>query len=78
MRSILVLKRITKGIPNAHDYISIYSQVSSIEKVGGGYEVLIVKQGTAIPLYSNPGIMGIQERTSVSDEDTKIEKKWKI
>ena len=56
----------------------MYSQVSSIKKVRGGYEVLIVKQGTAIPLHLNPGIMGIQERTSVSDEDTKIGKKWEI
>ena len=71
-------KRITKGISNAHDYISIYSQVSSIKKVRGGYEVLVVKQGTAISLHSNSGFMGIQERMSVLDEDTKIEKKGKI
>ena len=56
----------------------MYSQVSSIKKVGGGYEVLVVKQGTAISLHSNSGFMGVQERTSVSDEDTEIEKKRKI
>ena len=53
----------------------MYSQVSLIKKIGGGYEVLVIKEGTAVPLHSNPGFMGIQERTSVSDEDTKIKKK---
>ena len=61
-----------------HMTISIYSQVSSIKKVGGGYEVLIGEQGTAISLHPNSGFMSVQERTSVSDEDTEIEKKRKI
>ena len=56
----------------------MYSQVSLIKKIGGRNKVLIIKEGTAISLHSNPGFMGIQERTSVSDEDTKIEKKGKI
>ena len=53
----------------------MYSQVSSIKKIRGGYEVLVVKEGTAVPLHSNPGFMGIQEGTSVSDKDPKIKKK---
>ena len=53
----------------------MYSQVSLIKKVGGRYKVLVVKEGTTIPLHLNPGFMGIQERTSVSDKDTKSEKK---
>ena len=56
-------------------YISVYPQVSSIKKIGGRYEVLVVEEGTAIPLHSNPGFMGIQERMSVSDKDSKSEKK---
>ena len=56
-------------------YISVYSQVSLIKKIGGRYEVLIIEEGTAVPLHSNPGFMGTQERTSVSDKDTKNEKK---
>ena len=59
----------------------MYSQVSPIEKVRSGYEVLIVKEGTAIPLHFNSGFMGIQERTSVSDKDTgngKKEGKYEI
>ena len=56
-------------------YISVYSQVSPIKKIGGRYEVLVIKEGTAVPLHSNPGFMGIQEGTSVSDKDTKSEKK---
>ena len=39
----------------------MYSQVSPIEKVRSGYEVLIVKEGTAVPLHFNSGLMGVQE-----------------
>ena len=53
----------------------MYSQVSSIKEVGGRYEVLVIKEGTTIPLHSNPGFMGIQERMSVLDKDSKSEKK---
>ena len=53
----------------------MYSQVSSIKEVGGRYEVLVVKEGTTVPLHLNPGFMGIQERMSVSDKDSKIKKK---
>ena len=56
-------------------YISVYSQVSSIKKIGGRYEVLVIKEGTAIPLHSISGFMGIQEGTSVSDKDTRNGKK---
>ena len=55
--------------------ISMYSQVSSIKKIGGQNKVLVVEEGTAVPLHANPGFMGIQERSSVTDEDAKIEKK---
>ena len=53
----------------------MYSQVSSIKKIGGRNKVLIVEEGTAIPLHADPGFVGIQEGTSVMDEDTKSEKK---
>ena len=55
--------------------ISMYSQVSSIKKIRGQNKVLVVEKGTAVPLNANPGFVGIQERSSVTDEDTKIEKK---
>ena len=58
--------------------ISMYSQVSSIKKIGGRNKVLIVKEGTAVPLHTNPGFMGVQERSLVMDEDTKIKKKGEI
>ena len=56
---------------NVHNYISMYSQVSPIKEIRGGYEVLIIKEGTAISLHSNSGFMGIQERTSVSNKNTR-------
>ena len=55
--------------------ISMYSQVSSIKKIGGRNKVLIIEKGTAIPWHADPGFVGIQEGMSVMDEDTKIEKK---
>ena len=55
----------------------MYSQVPSIKEVGGRNKVLVIKEGTAIPLHTNPGFMGIQERSSVTDKDTKIKKKGK-
>ena len=48
MWNILVLKSNMKKISNIHNYTSIYLQVSPIEKVRSRYEVLIVKEGTAI------------------------------
>ena len=59
----------------------MYLQVSPIEKVRSRYEVLIMKEGTAVPLHFNSGFMGIQEKTSVSDKDTgngKKEGKYEI
>ena len=56
----------------------MYLQVSLIKKIGGRNKVLVIKEGTAIPLHTNPGFMGIQERSSVMDEDTKIKKKGEI
>ena len=59
----------------------MYLQVSPIEKVRSGYEVLIVKEGTAISLHFNSGFMGIQERMSVLDKDTgngKKERRYEI
>ena len=53
----------------------VYLQVSSIKEVGSRYKVLVVKEGTAVSLHSNSGFMGIQERTSVSDKDSKSERK---
>ena len=64
-----------------HNYISIYLQVSPIEKVRSGYEVLIVKEGTAISLHLNSGLMSVQKRTPISDKDTgngKKERRYKI
>ena len=53
----------------------MYSQVSSIKKIRGRNKVLAVEEGTAVPLHADPGFVGIQEGTSVPDEDTKSEKK---
>ena len=55
--------------------ISMYSQVSLIKKIGGRNKVLVIEKGTAVPLHANPGFMGIQEGSSVTDEDTEIKKK---
>ena len=55
-------------------FISMYSQVSSIKKIRGRNKVLVVEEGTAVPLHANSGFMGIQEKSSVTDEDTKIKK----
>ena len=56
-------------------YISVYSQVSPIKKIGSRYEVIVIKEGTAVPLHFDSGFMGIQERMSVLDKDSKSEKK---
>ena len=59
----------------------MYLQVSPIEKVRSGYEVLIVKEDAAISLHLNSGLVSVQERTSVLDEDTgngKIERKYEV
>ena len=59
----------------------MYLQVSPIEKVRSGYEVLIVKEDAAISLHLNSGLVSVQERTSVSDKDTgngKIERKYEV
>ena len=59
----------------------MYSQVSPIEKVRSGYEVLVIKEGTAIPLHFNSGLMGVQERMPVSAKDTrngKRERRYEI
>ena len=53
----------------------MYSQVSSIKEIGGRNEVIVVKEGTAVPLHADPGFMGIQERLTVTEEDTEREKK---
>ena len=55
--------------------------MSLIEKVRSGYEVLIVKEGTAISLHLNSGLMGVQKRTPISDKDTgngKKERRYEI
>ena len=55
--------------------------MSPIEKVRSGYEVLIVKEGTAISLHLNSGLMSVQKRTPISDKDTgngKKERKYEI
>ena len=53
----------------------MYSQVSSIKKIGGRNKVLIIEEGTAIPLHADPGFVGIQEGSTVPDKDTKSKKK---
>ena len=53
----------------------MYSQVSSIKKIGGRNKVLVVEEGTAVPLHADPGFVSIQEGTSVMDKDTKGERK---
>ena len=53
----------------------MYSQVSSIKKIGGRNKVLVVEEGTAVPLHVDPGFVSIQEGSSVMDEDTKSKKK---
>ena len=49
--------------------ISMYSQVSPIKEIRGRNKVFIIKEGTAVPLHVDPGFVGIQEGTSVPDED---------
>ena len=46
--------------------ISVYSQMSSIKKIGGRNKALVVKEGTAVPLHVDPGFVGIQEGSSVT------------
>ena len=58
-----------------HVIIYSYLQMSLIKEVRSGYKVLIIKEGTAIPLHSNSGFMGVQERTSISDKDSESKKK---
>ena len=55
--------------------MSMYSQVSSIKKIGGRNKVFVIEEGTAVPLHMDPRFMSIQEGSSVTDEDTKSEKK---
>ena len=51
--------------------ISMYSQMSSIKKIGGRNKVLVVEEGTAVPLHMDPRFVSIQQRLSVLGEDTK-------
>ena len=53
----------------------MYSQVSSIKKIGGRNKVLVVEEGTAIPLHADPGFVGIQEGSTVTDKGTKSKEK---
>ena len=58
--------------------ISMYSQVSSIKKIGRRNKVFVVEEGTAVPLHMDPRFVSIQEGSSVPDEDTKSKKKGEI
>ena len=48
-------------ISNVHNYISVYLQVSPIEKVRCGYKVLIMKEDTAISLHLDSGLVSVQK-----------------
>ena len=59
----------------------MYLQVFPIEKVRSGYEVLIIKEDTAISLHHDSGLVSVQKRTPISDKDTgngKKERKYEI
>ena len=55
--------------------ISMYSQMPSIKKIGGRSKVLVIEEGTAVPLHTDPQFVSIQQRPSVPDKDTKSKKK---
>ena len=53
----------------------MYSQVPLIKKIKGQNKVFVVEEGAAVPLHTDPRFVSIQEGSSVTDEDTKSEKK---
>ena len=65
---------ITK-ISNVHNYISVYLQVSPVEKVRCGYKVLIMKEDTAISLHLDSGLVSVQKRTLYRTKTLGMERK---
>ena len=46
----------------------MYSQVPTIEKIGGRNKVFIIEEGTSVPLHTDPRFVSIQEGSSITDE----------
>ena len=53
----------------------MYSQVPSIKKIRGRNKVFVIEEGAAVPLHMDPRFVSIQEGSSVTDKDTKSERK---
>ena len=56
----------------------MYSQVPTIEKIGGRNKVFVVEEGTSVPLHTDPQFVSIQEGSSVADENTKSKRKGEM